>query len=564
MRRVFTVAMLSIACWAASLTPGSAQNDYFVTVNLMDADLLTAIKAISQQVDVQVIFEPTDKPYSKIALLQIKNQPFEQALSYICQSAGAQYRKESSGVYVIGPVKPEAETKMETIPVKTTEFIPAPRPVQTVLTEKIYLKYSRPTDLVRIMKSEWHTDDPFAELREFTARVVGDSTRLQTVRPAAPMRMDGAPVAYPPNLQNGAPNNNNLPVNGDPNQTDLGDGQFTGRGGGQPGGGGFRGGGFGGGQPGGGGFGGGFGGGQPGGGGFGGGQPGGGGGAAGNPLLPSGSTVDILGFDPDNSIIVRGTAEDIEYIRRIVRFLDIAPKQVLIRAEFVTVNRSELDNFGIDWNLARVNLTAGATGFANRTSPVFVNYATGNVIANLRALLSETRGKVVNAPIVTTMNNTPAAVFFTTNDYIIQQVVVFDQNGRPTTFSQPFPLFATTVLSVTPRINQDGTITLALSPTVTTPGKVQVGNEQLPKFDTQSVFTVRRIKNGETMVIGGLIEKRESNTINKVPILADLPIIGQFFRTRDKSINENELLIFITAEVLPDPLEPIGGGTLNP
>jgi type II secretory pathway component GspD/PulD (secretin) len=382
------------------------------------------------------------------------------------------------------------------------------------------------------------TDDPFSELRDFSQQ----SLPSPYVPPNVPLNMNGQPM-----WGDGA--------NAQPDQ--AGEGQFTGgrgRGGaggfGQPGGGfGQPGGGFG--QPGGGGFG------QPGGGGFG--QPGAGG--AGNPLLPPEGQLDILGFDPDNTLIVRGTDANVEYIKRIVRFLDVAPKQVLIRAEYITVGTNELRQFGIDWNLSRVNLTAGATGFAARDNQVFVNWATGNLVTTLRTQLSEGKAKIVTAPIITTMNNTPATIFSTEQSWIVTQTVVFDQNGRPTTFSQPIPIQAVTQLTVTPRINADTTITLALSPQVQEfRDTVRTPAGDLPVIVSQTVLTVRRIKNGETMVIGGLVRKSERNRTVKVPILGDLPIIGSLFRSQDRSSDDSELLIFITAEVLPDPLEGSQGG----
>jgi type II secretory pathway component GspD/PulD (secretin) len=258
---------------------------------------------------------------------------------------------------------------------------------------------------------------------------------------------------------------------------------------------------------------------------------------------------------------VRGTPEAIEFIRRILRFLDIAPKQVLIRAEFVTVTRNDAEKFGIDWNLARVNLQTGTTGLADRSAPIFVNYASGNLVANLRAQLSQGRGRVVNAPIVVTQNNSPATVVFSTTDYVEQQFVVFNQAGQPTTFTQPIPIPVPTQLTVTPRINADGTITLALFPQVSTVGRVRVGARDLPRFDTQFVFTVRRIRNGETMVLGGLVTRSDNSATTKVPLLSDLPVIGQFFRSRDRAIVENELLIFVTATILD---EEEGMGSLSP
>ncbi|MFN3691072.1 MAG: type II secretion system protein GspD, partial [Fimbriimonadales bacterium] len=332
---------------------------------------------------------------------------------------------------------------------------------------------------------------------------------------------------------------------------DVGEGQRGGFGG-QRGGFGGQPGGFGG-QPGG------FGG-QP--GGFGG-QPGGGlaGQGASGILVPE-NLDGIVANDIDNSLIIRGSPEAIEYVRRILRFLDIAPKQVLIRAEFITVTRNDAEKFGIDWNLARVNLQTGTAGLADRTAPIFVNYASGNLVANLRALLSEGRGRVVNAPIVVTQNNSPATVVFSTTDYIEQQFVVFNQAGQPTTFTQPVPIPVPTQLTVTPRVNADGTITLSLFPQISTVGRVRVGARDLPRFDTQFVFTVRRIRNGETMVLGGLVTRSDNSVSTKVPLLGDLPVIGQFFRGRDRAIVESELLIFVTATVLDD--EEGMGGSLTP
>ncbi|OYT70981.1 MAG: hypothetical protein CFK49_10085 [Armatimonadetes bacterium JP3_11] len=527
---------------AGSLTLSAWSNDdYLVSIHLMDADLITAVKAIAQQVKAEVVFEPTDEPYKRISFIKIDQKPFEQVLGYICQSAGATYRKEANGVYVIGPARPKPVEP----PIATQPAPPAEAQKPLVVTERIPLRYSRASDIVRIIKTEMMTDDPFAELRDFVNRTISQSAPgMQVpVPPSVPMRLDGTP-AMP---------FNNTPVT-NPNQPvqDAGEGQRMGGRGGL--------GGFGG-QPGGG-FGGGFGGGQPG-GGFGGGQPGGGfggqTGAQAGILIPDGLD-GIVANDIDNSLIIRGTPEAIEYVRRILRFLDIAPKQVLIRAEFITVTRNDAEKFGIDWNLARVNLQTGTTGLADRTAPIFVNYATGNLVANLRALLSQGRGRVVNAPIVVTQNNSPATVVFSTTDYVEQQFVVFNQAGQPSTFTQPIPIPVPTQLTVTPRVNADGTITLSLFPQISTVGRVRVGARDLPRFDTQFVFTVRRIRNGETMVLGGLVTRSDNSVTTKVPLLSDLPIIGQFFRSRDRAIVESELLIFVTATVL-DEEEGLGGPT---
>jgi len=516
-----------------------ASDDYLLTIHLIDTDLITAVKAIAQQTKAEFVFEPTDEPYQRISFIKIDQKPFEQVLGYICQAAGATYRKEANGVYVIGP----ARAKPIEVPTPPAPTPPTEVQKPLVVIERIPLRYSRASDIVRIIKTEMMTDDPFAELRDFVNRSLYESslTMRPPVPPAVPLRLDGSPAV---------PFNNAPVASPDETAREIGEGQRGGRGGfggfgGQPGGfGGQLGGGFGGGQPGGG-LGGQF----------------GAGGQASGILLPPEGLDGIVANDLDNSIIVRGTPEAIEYIRRILRFLDVAPKQVLIRAEFVTVSRNDAEKFGIDWNLARVNLQAGASGLADRSAPVFVNYATGNLVANLRALLSEGRGRVVNAPVVVTQNNSPASVTFFTLDYVEQQFVVFNQAGQPTTFSTFVPVQIPTFLSVTPRVNADGTITLTLFPQVTAPKRIRVGGRDLPGADTQAVLTVRRIRSGETLVIGGLITRSDNTATTKIPLLGDLPVIGQFFRSRERAIVETELLIFVTATVLD---EEESTGTLAP
>ncbi len=531
-RSLLTAALLSVSLL------GWGSDDYLVSIDLVDADFITAVKGIAQQARAEVVFEPTDEPYKRISFISIKDKPFEQVLRYLCQSAGATYRKEANGVYVISPARAAKPTETPAVAPPP----PAEKQAPVIVVERIPLRYSRASDIVRIIKTEMMTDDPFAELRDFVNRTIQQSAPgMQVpVPPSVPMRPD-TPTTIPFN-------NSPVPAPVNPAQQEFGEGQRGGRGG-------LGGiGGFGG-QPGGG-----FGGGQ-----FGGGQPGGGVGgqfgAQAGILIPEGLD-GIVANDIDNSLIVRGTPEAIEYIRRILRFLDIAPKQVLIRAEFITVTRNDFDKFGINWSLSRVNLQAGATGLADLGAPVFVNYASGNLVANLRAQLSQSRGRIVNAPVVVTQNNSPAIVAFSTTDYIEQQFVVFNQAGQPTTFTQPVPIPVPTQLTVTPRVNADGTITLSLFPQISTVGRVRVGARDLPRFETQFVFTVRRIRSGETMVLGGLVTRSDNSVVTKIPVIGDLPVIGQFFRGRNREVNESELLIFVTATVLDE--EEGMGGTLTP
>jgi type II secretory pathway component HofQ len=112
----------------------------------------------------------------------------------------------------------------------------------------------------------------------------------------------------------------------------------------------------------------------------------------------------------------------------------------------------------------------------------------------------------------------------------------------------------TTELIVRPRINDDGTITMTLNPRVEDLGQVRVGpdGQEVPDILSQELQVATRVKNGETIVLGGLTRKSTQGRSTRYPVLGDLPLIGQFFRTTSTSRDDSELLIFVTARVLED------------
>ncbi len=106
-----------------------------------------------------------------------------------------------------------------------------------------------------------------------------------------------------------------------------------------------------------------------------------------------------------------------------------------------------------------------------------------------------------------------------------------------------------------PRINGDDTISMSVLTQVQEIVS-QIPNPAggtIPIVSSAIVPVQRRIRNGETMVIGGLVKKNDRQSVKKVPVLADLPLIGQFFQSRNNEINDSELLVFVTPMILPDP-----------
>ena len=106
-------------------------------------------------------------------------------------------------------------------------------------------------------------------------------------------------------------------------------------------------------------------------------------------------------------------------------------------------------------------------------------------------------------------------------------------------------------LKVTPQITPDNKLVLDLSVTQDRPGKVvKTGNGEALAIETQRIGTQVLVDNGETVVLGGIYQQSVTNTVDKVPLLGDLPLLGALFRRSYENLGKSELLIFITPKVV--------------
>jgi len=502
-----------------------------VDIFLKDADLFSATRVLTQKAGMQFVFEASSEQFTKITL-KLDSVTAEDALAYICRSAGATFRKDDNGVFIISRSKP----------VGSEPVAPPVRVVKTLKRIKVRQADARNVYDMLLFMTPFTNNRGFEDLRKFQRDAQGDD----------PLRN---PYAYRPSISVNAGQSIQTvnpraitPLNGSESGGDISlPGEFGGQGLG-------GGSGFGGGQgPGGGG---GRNGGGPGQG------PGGGGGnnatlAAGQGLVPQ--SIDFISYDPtDNSIVVRGTEEDIAELQRYISLFDVAPKQVEVKVEFITTTDSLDKSIGFDFLYQRGTAIAGtAPGtFARTSDPVFLSYATGNVTTRMRALLQEGRGKVVQAPILRTLNNQPASINSSITTWIFINTTTVS-NGTVITNSNPFPLTANTSLSIAPRINDDNTITVYLTPTISSFVGTTVGPDgsELPNQVNQNINVVARVKNGETIVLGGLTAKNDNTVVSRVPLVSDLPIIGQFFRRTERIKRNSDLLIFVTPRVVEDDIE---------
>jgi general secretion pathway protein D len=569
-------------------TTGNAPHN--ITLEMQDAPLSTAISVLQRKTGVQVVFRGGGQSFGKVTV-SLRDKSVDEALKYICYSANADLWQQD-GVYFVG-VKGSAPKPETTSVLPETNAEPV---VADWKIEKIHLQFLTPAAVLRILgvdrkgqpdvleqirlgglKSLINTNLAPAYGQSLTGQntspiMMNGGTPVQ-VGPAAP---GGNPVAVPVTSSTGTgvtlPSNANdtrattgtTGTSGDQGaHRDGNDGdEAFGRGQDFGGGGGFGAGG-GGLQGGGGGFG-------AGGGGFqgGGGLQGGAGGQQGQrtgvaDLLPPGLTGgDITALDADNSLLLTyRTALQLRQFRQLVQLLDIKPRQVLIRAQFVTVTQNDQSSFGVNWNFTKVNLVAAANAGYSQTNTAFIQYAIGNLQTQLSWILTTGRGKLLASPMATTLNGIPAQFQNVETIPVIIQTPIIGLNGNVVLATTIQGIGVTTGLVVTPYINGDESLTL-VGQVVDTDIVGNVTNPAggtIPIVNTQQAIVTRVIRNGDTMVINGLVRKNDTVGTNKVPLLGDLPLVGTLFRSRNVTTSDSELLVFITPEIIPE--RPSNAGT---
>ncbi|CAH6783186.1 Type IV pilus biogenesis protein PilQ [Vibrio chagasii] len=280
-----------------------------------------------------------------------------------------------------------------------------------------------------------------------------------------------------------------------------------------------------------------------------------------------------------NSLLIRELEENIAVIRGIIESLDIPVKQVQIEARIVTVTEGNLDELGVRWGVSSTNgsFTVGGSIEGNHPSAitpydddggssVIDDYLNVNLAATspnassiafqvaklgsdtlldleLSALQQESKAEIISSPRLITTNKKPA--------YIEQGTEIpYLESSSSGATSVAFKK-AVLSLKVTPQITPDNRLVLDLSVTQDRPGQVvKTGTGEAVAIDTQRIGTQVLVNNGETVVLGGIFQHSVSSTVDKVPLLGDLPLLGALFRRSYENVGKSELLIFVTPKVV--------------
>ncbi len=294
-----------------------------------------------------------------------------------------------------------------------------------------------------------------------------------------------------------------------------------------------------------------------------------------------------------NTLLIQDTAERLQDVRRMVRTLDIPIKQVLIESRIVIVNDDFSRELGVrfgvtTWNRpgsGGLHTASGTTENVSNTIGSFLDNLADDDPTNDGVFEIPTVGNNVSLPVASPAGRIALAIL--EDDYLVDlelsaleaegqgeivstpRVITANQKeasikqGVEIPYQQSASSGATTIqfkeavleLTVTPQITPDNNIIMDLRVHKDSVGEIiSTGGlgGTVPSIDTRSVETQVLVSDGQTVVLGGIYETERRETVTKVPLLGDIPVAGNLFRSKQRTDNKAELLIFVTPRILEE------------
>lgn len=266
---------------------------------------------------------------------------------------------------------------------------------------------------------------------------------------------------------------------------------------------------------------------------------------------------DIQVNEATNSLVIKDYPKDLEKVKQLIKNIDKPPIQVLIEARIVDIKTTDVAKIGTAINavyspttgkISSVSLNTGllakdVDGGQLKFAPRFSNLSADLTID---ALVKEDRAKILASPSITTLNGQEARIII--GDRFPYKAAT-SVTGSTSTTSTEFVDVGTT-LRVTPTVSPDGWITMKVHPEVSS---VVTVTDAGPQITTREADAVVRVKDNDTIIIGGLISKNDDKTKDGVPGLRSIPVLGRLFQRQTSDQRKSELIVFITPHIIQSP-----------
>lgn len=267
--------------------------------------------------------------------------------------------------------------------------------------------------------------------------------------------------------------------------------------------------------------------------------------------------LKIVADEPKNSLIIMANDKDYQRIHRLLRTIDVVASQVMIEAAIAEVTLTDELKYGVEWELKNGKSSGTFSSVVTQgiaaAFPGF-NYAfkAANINATLHALNGITDVNVISTPSLMVLDNKTATL------QIGDQVPITTQTAANTATSNVAIVNSVSmrdtgvILSVTPRVNENGRVLLEIEQEVSAVVKTTTSNIDSPTIQQRRVKTTVVVNDGEVLALGGMIKDQASRSSSHIPVLGEIPGIGAVFGKKENATRKTELIILITPRVVRD------------
>lgn len=275
-------------------------------------------------------------------------------------------------------------------------------------------------------------------------------------------------------------------------------------------------------------------------------------------------SVRVMADELNNSVLIWGTRSEYSKIEAALKRLDLPPTQVLIEASIIEVTLTDELRYGLQWafnnsrngytgqglvsGLSPSNVSSDALlGGVGRGFSYILSSANGPQVV-LNALADKSLLKVLSSPSLMVLDNHTASINVGNQEPVTSDITTSSINNNTTTSVQYKDTGVNLV--VTPSVNSGNIVNMQVDQTVTDLGERRAQANNQPAFLQRQISSKVAVRSGETIVLGGLIKDNSTTGKGGIPLLQDIPVVGNLFGTNSKTSNRTELLVVLTPRVV--------------
>jgi general secretion pathway protein D len=281
-------------------------------------------------------------------------------------------------------------------------------------------------------------------------------------------------------------------------------------------------------------------------------------GALARPALDDRSSgISVVADEGNNTLVITATPSEARRIRQVLQQVDVLAAQVLLEATIAEVTLNDDLKFGMRWffekGASEVKLTDSVIGAISPAIPGFSYFFnTPNVKVVLNALSGITHVNLVSSPSLMTLNNKRATLEIGDEVPILTRSSAGLDNADTRIVNNVSSRSTGVLLSITPRVADDGQVLLEIEQEVSDAIATKTSNIDSPTIQQRRIKTTVSVKNGGSIVLAGLMRDKATRQNDQVPLLGDVPVLGNMFKNKTDTIERTELLIAITPQVVKD------------